>query len=79
MKYDLEVYDAIMECFDSLPIACLLNEKFICVHGGISPDLISLNDLNKVNRFTETPRNGLLCDLLWADPADKDTEAVNIK
>ena len=68
-----------MECFDSLPVAYLLNEKLICVYGGISPDLISLNYLNKIDRFTETPKSGIFCDLLWADPADKDTETENIK
>ena len=32
-----------MELFDSIPLSCLLNKKFLCVHGGISPDLKSVN------------------------------------
>jgi diadenosine tetraphosphatase ApaH/serine/threonine PP2A family protein phosphatase len=31
-----------MDLFDSLPIAALVNEKFLCVHGGISTDLQSV-------------------------------------
>lgn len=39
IKYDLEIYNAIMNSFDCLPISCTINEKFLCVHGGISPTL----------------------------------------
>lgn len=39
VKYDLEIYSLIMTLFDSLPIACIVNDKFFCVHGGLSPQL----------------------------------------
>ena len=41
-KYDQDVYDLIMESFDSLPLSCIVNEKFIALHGGISPELKSV-------------------------------------
>ena len=44
-KYDLETYELFMESFDSLPIACIVNDKFIAMHGGISPKLKSIEDL----------------------------------
>lgn len=67
-KFDLEVYEMIMECFDCLPLACVLNKKLFCLHGGLSPELQTLKDIEKINRFIEPPRLGLYCDLLWADP-----------
>lgn len=44
-KYDQNVYDNFIDLFDTLPIAALVNNKFLCVHGGISPDI------NKVNIY----------------------------
>lgn len=55
-KYDQEIYDLICECFDTFPLCCVLNGKFLAVHGGISPDLKKLSDLDKVNRFQEPPK-----------------------
>ena len=32
-----------MESFDALPLSCLVNDKFLGLHGGISPSLKSVN------------------------------------
>jgi len=71
-KYDQEIYDLIMDSFDMMPLACVINGKFIGVHGGLSPELKTLDDINKVDRFKEPPKQGLFCDLLWADPVDNE-------
>jgi serine/threonine-protein phosphatase 2B catalytic subunit len=39
MKYDEETYDLFMEVFDALSIGCVVNNRFLALHGGISPDL----------------------------------------
>ena len=75
-KYDLETYDLFMEVFDALPISALVAKKYLAMHGGISPELKSIDEINKVNRFQEIPLDGVFCDLMWADPMD-DTSAVN--
>jgi serine/threonine-protein phosphatase 2B catalytic subunit len=74
------MYDSIMELFDSIPLSCLINGKFLCVHGGISADLksvlyliIKFDDIKKIDRFKEIPKSGLFCDMMWADPIDNDT------
>eukprot|EP00413_Alexandrium_margalefii_P013864 CAMPEP_0204540770 /NCGR_PEP_ID=MMETSP0661-20131031/17730_1 /ASSEMBLY_ACC=CAM_ASM_000606 /TAXON_ID=109239 /ORGANISM="Alexandrium margalefi, Strain AMGDE01CS-322" /LENGTH=534 /DNA_ID=CAMNT_0051547427 /DNA_START=24 /DNA_END=1624 /DNA_ORIENTATION=+ len=69
-KYDVGVYDAIMESFDNLPLAATINGKFLAVHGGLSPDLPFIRAINNIDRFQEPPREGLLCDLLWSDPLE---------
>lgn len=67
-KYNQEAYDITMDMFDQLPLACLINKKFLCIHGGISYDLKTLDDIKKIDRFREIPKTGLFCDLMWADP-----------
>lgn len=74
-KYDMEVYDACCRSFNVLPLAALMNGQYFCVHGGISPELKSVEDVNKINRFREIPSRGLMCDLLWADPVENYDDA----
>jgi len=77
-KHDLTVYFAFMESFDTLPVAAVINGKFLALHGGLSPDLKVLSQVGGIHRFQEPPRAGLFCDLLWADPVDEDKEDHNI-
>ncbi|TFK63162.1 Metallo-dependent phosphatase [Pluteus cervinus] len=45
-----------------------IDGRFFYVHGGISPELLKVDDMRRLNRFMEPRSHGLLCDLLWADP-----------
>ena len=64
------VYDLTIESFEALPLAAIVNNDYLCMHGGISPSFSDIEEINKINRFIEPPLSGLLCDLLWADPCD---------
>lgn len=57
-----------MECFDCLPLACLVNESFLCMHGGLSPHISLLNQINQLQRTKEPEQSGAVCDFLWSDP-----------
>jgi len=67
-KYDLDVYDAIMESFDHLPLGAVVNKQFFCIHGGLSPEITRIEQIRAINRHHEIPRAGAMCDLLWSDP-----------
>lgn len=69
-KYTDELYDECMTSFDCLPLAALLCDKFLCIHGGLSPDITTIADIEAIDRYRETPQFGPMCDLLWADPAE---------
>ena len=62
------VFEKINRVLCALPLCAVVNNKIFCVHGGISPHLTRLDDINKIARFGPIPDSGLLCDLMWADP-----------
>ena len=53
-----------------MPISAMIEEKIMCMHGGISPELNKVRKLLSLNRPTDIPSNGMLCDLLWSDPVE---------
>ena len=67
-RYNLRIWKNFSDCFNWLPISAIVNQKILCMHGGISPDLHDLNNIKQIIRPTEVPDEGLLCDLLWSDP-----------
>ena len=71
-KFDLEIYEHFMNSFDSMPLACIVNGKFLALHGGIGPEFRTLEDIRAIERFVEPPKSGTLCDVLWADPVDSE-------
>lgn len=58
----------------SLPVAAIVGGRVFCVHGGLSPKLKFVSDIDKINRFQKIPDDGLLTDLLWADPKSTDRD-----
>lgn len=72
-RYTVGLWKKFTECFDWLPISAIVEERILCMHGGISPDLFDIKQIQEIQRPTDIPDKGLLCDLLWSDPDTKVT------
>ena len=41
-----------------MPVAALIDDKILCMHGGLSPELIGYNQINDITKPQEVPDNG---------------------
>ncbi|CAK4076850.1 unnamed protein product [Aphanomyces euteiches] len=75
-KYGLLVYSRMISCFESMPLAATIETDYgvlLALHGGLSPEIQTIDEINDLDRFVEPKPSGALCDLLWSDPS-KDKE-----
>lgn len=67
-RYSVKVWKQFCNTFNCLPCTAIIDDKIICMHGGLSPQLSSVDQIQNISRPCEVPDTGLLCDLLWSDP-----------
>lgn len=67
-RYSIKLWKVFSDVFNCLPASALIDEKILCMHGGLSPELQSLQQITNLERPCDVPDIGLLCDLLWSDP-----------
>lgn len=63
-----DIWNYCTELFDCLSLGALIDNKIFCIHGGLSPCISKIDELNKITRFQEVPIVGTMTDILWSDP-----------
>eukprot|EP01084_Bolivina_argentea_P143082 251310_1 len=67
-KYNKNIFDLFTEIFNALPLAYIIGKKIFICHGGLmKKDNVSIEEIQKINRFQQ-PQEGVMTDLLWSDP-----------
>lgn len=72
-----ELYKQLLIVFNYLPLAATISDKthkkqkIFCIHGGLSPNFTKISQLEQIQLPQEVPNEGLIRDILWADPDDK--------
>jgi len=70
-KYgNASVWKSCCQVFDFLALAAIVDGKVLCVHGGLSPEIRTLDQIRVVARAQEIPHEGAFCDLVWSDPEE---------
>ncbi|KAG8347152.1 Serine threonine protein phosphatase N terminal domain [Trypanosoma vivax] len=67
-RYSVRLWKQFTDTFNCMPVAGLVEGRILCMHGGLSPELSSLDQIRRILRPTDVPDSGLICDLLWSDP-----------
>eukprot|EP00751_Fragilariopsis_kerguelensis_P004380 CAMPEP_0170823934 /NCGR_PEP_ID=MMETSP0733-20121128/44993_1 /TAXON_ID=186038 /ORGANISM="Fragilariopsis kerguelensis, Strain L26-C5" /LENGTH=329 /DNA_ID=CAMNT_0011187065 /DNA_START=136 /DNA_END=1122 /DNA_ORIENTATION=+ len=76
-RYSIKLWKVFSDVFNCLPVSALIDEKILCMHGGLSPDLQDVQQISELIRPCDIPDVGLLCDLLWSDPSPTEGWAEN--
>eukprot|EP00899_Mesostigma_viride_P011782 jgi/Mesvir1/20604/Mv14835-RA.2 len=59
--------------FNWMPLAALIEDKILCMHGGIGRSIEKVEDIAALRRPLKMKDGGeILMDLLWSDPTDND-------
>lgn len=63
-KYgSVNVWRYCTDVFDFLPLAAVVDNQIFAVHGGLSPSINTIDQINKIERKQEVPHDGAFCDL----------------
>ena len=74
------VFNKINDLFDWLPLAAVIDDRIVCLHGGIGSTLNTLDQIDAIQRPLEvihevsTAEQQLVVDILWSDPTDSDQD-----
>lgn len=70
------LYKLFNEFFDLLPAAATIDQRIFCVHGGLSPLLHNMKQIEELNRKSEPSLESMYSHMLWSDPSDAVNEWV---
>jgi serine/threonine-protein phosphatase PP1 catalytic subunit len=57
-RYNIKLWKTFIDCFNCLPVAALIDDRILCMHGGLSPDLQSIEQIKKIEKPTDVPDSG---------------------
>jgi len=72
-RYSVKLWKTFCDVFNYLPACAVIDERVICMHGGLSSHMMEMGARVKdlvlaIDRPADIPDSGFLCDLLWSDP-----------
>ncbi|KAH3900736.1 putative serine/threonine-protein kinase PPG1 SCDLUD_003741 [Saccharomycodes ludwigii] len=68
---DSQVWKIFTDLFDYLILSCIIDNEIFCVHGGLSPNVQTIDQIRIIDRIREIPHDGAMADLVWSDPEEE--------
>lgn len=65
------IWHTFTDVFPCLPLAAVVNGSIFCVHGGLSPELETLDQIRRIKRPLDVRTSSMVRDILWGDPTKR--------
>jgi len=59
-------------------MAAIIDGSVLCLHGGLSPEVRTLDQIRVIARAQEIPHEGAFCDLMWSDPEGLESDTASL-
>ncbi|KAL2551020.1 Serine/threonine-protein phosphatase PP1 isozyme 4 [Forsythia ovata] len=69
-RFNVRLWKVFTDTFNCLPLAALVDDKILCMHGGPSPDLVNLDQIRNIPRPTDVPYTLLVTEFLTKHDLD---------
>lgn len=66
--HSIRLWKQFQDTFNCMPLCGYIGARILCMHGGLSPHLSTLDQLRNLPRPIDPPNPSMELDLLWADP-----------
>ena len=67
---DANIFKLFLRSFSYLPLGALIDNNILCIHGGLSPDLLSISQIRNIHRpFDNFGTDPVIDGILWSDPS----------
>ena len=70
IKYTASLFYSIHAVFSQLPIAAVILDSIICVHGGIGPSFKSVIEFKQMEKPDDIDGPSVFQDIVWSDPRE---------
>ena len=57
-RYSVKLWRSFTDLFNWLPVAAIIDDKILCMHGGLSPNLKHPNEIENLHRPSDIPDSG---------------------
>ncbi|KAH0785186.1 Ser/Thr protein phosphatase [Histomonas meleagridis] len=68
-KFTPNVYEKFIKTFKHLPYSAIINNKYLCVHGGIGPHVKKLIDIERIKKPSTIEMSEISLSIVWSDPS----------
>lgn len=68
---DAKAWHLLNDVFDYMPITAVIQNQIFCLHGGLSAEIETLDEIRKMERIKEISSGEPLGHLMWSDPEEQ--------